>query len=133
MIAYGRCPYVVAMLGFLAPVEVSVLIFGQYRIVIEQGRADDFPVYEVGTVENLKSWKALEGRGSHVIIISHPANVRVGIISIDDRIAVHTAFDVRVPRLGRLLRIGFEGETCDGESHCGEWDCEFFDHDDSQL
>ena len=121
MIAYRRCPYIVAMLGFLAPVEVSALIFRQYRIVIEQCCADDFPVYEVGTVENLKSWKALEGRGSHVIIISYPANVRVGIISIDDRIAVHTAFDVRVPRLGRLLRIGFERETSNCKCHCGEW------------
>ena len=35
VIADRGCPYIVAMLNFLAPVQVCALILWQYRIVIE--------------------------------------------------------------------------------------------------
>ena len=52
VIADSRSPHVVAMLNTLVPVDVGAAVFGQHGIVVLECSSDDFPVYEVGAVQD---------------------------------------------------------------------------------
>ena len=94
MIADGWRPDVVAVLHAAFPVEVCALILGQDRIVVGQSRTDKLPVDEVCAVENLQAGEAGEARRGHVIVIPDTADIRVRIVSVDNRIAVFPSADI---------------------------------------
>ena len=97
VIADRGCPYVVAVLNFLAPVKVCALILWQYRIVVEQCRTDNFPVHQVGAVQNLQARETLERRGSHVVVIAHTTYIRVRVVGVNHRVAIHSVLYIRIP------------------------------------
>ena len=99
MIADGWRPDVVTVLHAAFPVEVCALILGQDRIVVGQSRTDKLPVDEVCAVENLQAGEAGEARRGHVIVIPNTADIRVRIVSVDNRIAVFPSADIGVPCL----------------------------------
>ena len=58
--ANGRSPHIVAMLYALAPVDIGATVFGQYGIVVLQCSPNDFPIDEVGAVQNLQTGETCE-------------------------------------------------------------------------
>ena len=107
VITNGRCPYVVAVLYLLAPVEVGAFEFRENGIVVGQGMSDDLPVHQVGAMEDLQAREAGERRGGHVVVVAHTADVGVGIVGIDHRILVHAVLQIGVPGVRRSL-----GQCC---------------------
>src|SRR6185503_7725447 len=49
---------------------------------------DDLPVHEISGMENGKTGNAVEARGGEVKIVADANHVRIGIVSLDDRITV---------------------------------------------
>ena len=125
MVADGRCPDVIAMLDALAVIERTVGKLREHRIMILQGRADDRPVDEVGGMKDLQARKTGKRRGSHIIIIAHPAYVGIAIVRIDDGILIHATRKIRVPGVGKSLSAGCCGCCQTGES-CHEGQQERF-------
>ena len=116
VITYGRSPHIVAVLDLLVPVEVGTFVFREYGIVVGQGMSDEFPVHQVGAMEDLQSWEAGKRRRCHVVVIAHTAYVGVRVVGIDHRILVHAVLDVRVPGLRRCLGLhGRSHAKCQGD------------------
>ena len=61
---------------------------------------DDRPVDQVLRVQDRDARSARETRGDHIVVIPHPQHVGVGIVGIDDRVAVRAVAVVGGPDLG---------------------------------
>ena len=116
-VACRWCPDTVTMLNLLAPIQVCALILWQYRIVVEQCRTDNLPVYQVGTVQNLQAWETLEGRGGHIVVIAHTAYIWVRVVGVNYRVAIHSVLQVRIPGLGYCF-LGIHDQCSERRSQC---------------
>ena len=56
--------------------------------ILRQGRSDKFPVDEVPRVQDRKAGKAVEGGCRHVVVFSDPADIRIAVIGVEDRVGI---------------------------------------------
>ena len=72
------------------PDAVSVLYRGaEHRVrIICQRRPHLLPVHKVPGMQDGKSRKTVEGRGCHIVVLPHAANVWVRIIQMQDGVTV---------------------------------------------
>ena len=70
--------------------------------------ADDFPVHQVGGVQNRQTGNAVKRRGCHVVILATGphTDIWVGIIGIDHRVCVGTVAIIRRPHFRFVSRLG---------------------------
>ena len=62
-----------------------------------KGSPYDLPVDEVGAMQNLQTREAGKARRCHIVIVAHTTYVGVGIVGIDNRVAILTSGEVRIP------------------------------------
>ena len=67
------------------------------------------PVYKITRMQNGQSRTDIEARSCHPEIIANATNIRVGIISMDDGIAIHAIAKIGNPNL--RLAIGEKKRT----------------------
>ena len=106
VVAYRRSPHVVAVLRAAVPVEVGATVLLEDGIVVGERRTDYLPVDEVGGVQDLQPGEAGERRCRHIVVVAHAAHVGIAVVGIDDRIAVFSSRNIRIPCFRRFLRRG---------------------------
>ena len=105
VVSYGRCPHPVPVLrhtppllsprhrGAVSPQSVpehlpGPLIGPVRPRVIPECRPDQLPVHKVCRMQDLQPREGTEGRGCHIIVLPHPADVRIGIVRIDNGVDI---------------------------------------------
>src|SRR5581483_9511577 len=66
--------------------------------------SDELPTHQISRVQDGKSGNSVEARGRHVEVVADPNHVRVGVVGVQNRVAVAAVAVIGDPGVGRGVR-----------------------------
>ena len=86
MIADGRRPDAVSMLHAAMEIRIRPVPIGPR--IIAQRRTGQLPVDQIAGMQDRQPRKTVERRGRHIVVLPHPADIRVAVIRVQHGIGI---------------------------------------------
>ena len=127
MIPDGRRPHAVAGRD-TAPERIPVLLGERRPGIFRQGSPDLPPVDQVPGMQDGQAGETVERGGGQVVVLPHPADVRVAVVQVQDRIGIT---EYRIPFSGMVVNGG-NSRTATGNGKAERQDQADISHDGSR-